>query len=810
MIAQDLHYALRRIAIDPGFSALVVLTLALGIGANTAIFSVVDSILLRPLPYRDPDRLVTIEHRYPSIDLDAPVSAAGFRDYRDRTKTFESVVVQSGWGANLTGAGEPVRVAADRVSAGWFETYGIAPALGRTFGPEEDVRGKHRVVVISHAFWQRQLAGDPAVLGQTLSLNGETYEVVGVMPAGFRAFWSRGSELWVPLALSEEQFAEGATNEWLNSTARLEPGVTLEQAQAEMRAFAETMKRDRPDDYHENWTLQVTPLHERATGELRPAVLLLLGAVGFVLLIACANVANLLLARGAGRRKEVAIRMAMGASRSRLVRQMLVESTVLALAGAVLGAVIAWAGLAALTASFDTTELLRRAIRMDASVLVFTLALAVATGVGFGLVPALQVAGSAMQETLHEGGRAAISGRGSVLRRTFVIAEFGMALSLLAGAGLLIKSIARVYAVDPGFDARNLLTANVALPQISYPDEVAQRAFFDRAIERIAQAPGVRGVGVTSVLPFGGSWTTGSFAVEGYSPPSNQQVPWGDIRVVSPGFATAMRLPLLRGRFFEDRDDAEAPPVVVVDEQTVKRYLPNQDPIGMRISFDGTPDADSEWLTIVGVVGHAAHEGLDADPRVQVYLPYRQASASVHDVRDSHRNQARARPARRSLRARRGRSAAAARVGSDHGGAHRALGRPAATRGGVAVDLRRARPRARGHRDLRRGVLRRRAAHAGARGEDGPRRRAPRPRLDGALARRATRGLRRGTRCDRVACARAGDPEPALRCACYRRPDLRRGGGVARRCRSGRDVGPGAAGHATRSGAGVAAGVNEG
>jgi putative ABC transport system permease protein len=630
MIVRDVRHALRRVTRNPAFSALVVLTLALGIGANTAIFSVVDSVLLRPLPYRDPDRLVTIEHRYPSIDLDAPVSAPGYRAYRDRTRSFERFAVDTGWGANLTGAGDPVRVFAQRVSAGWFETYGVAPALGRAFRPEEDVRGRHFVAVVSHAFWEEKLGADSSALGRVLSLNGEPYEVVGVMPPGFRPFFGRRSELWVPLALTEEELAESSGREFLNATARLAPGTTLEQAQAEMRSFAEARKSELGEGtYPADWTLTLTRLHDQATGDVRPAVLLLFGAVGFVLLIACANVANLLLARGAGRRREIAIRMAMGASRGQLVRQMLIEATVLAIAGAVLGAAFAWGGLQALTASFDPANLIGRTIDMDLGVLVFTLAIAVATGIGFGLVPALQVAGSAMQETLHEGGRAAIAGRaGTLLRRAFVVAEFGLALSLLAGAGVLIKSFVKVNAVDPGFDPSNLLTANVALPDTSYADGVARNAFFDRAIARIAVAPGVRAVGATSVLPFGGSWTTGSFSVEGYTPPTGELPPWGDLRMVSPGFAEAMRIPLLRGRFFEESDDDDAPPVAVVDEQTVKRYWPDVDPIGRRISFDSVPDPDSQWLTVVGVVGHAAHEGLDADPRVQVYLSYRQVPES--------------------------------------------------------------------------------------------------------------------------------------------------------------------------------------
>jgi predicted permease len=393
-----------------------------------------------------------------------------------------------------------------------------------------------------------------------------------------------------------------------------------------MRRFAEALKRENPDgEYPANWTLAVTSLREKATGNLRPPLLLLLGAVGFVLLIACANVANLLLARGAGRRQEVAIRMAMGASRRQLVRQLLVESTTLALGGGALGSVLAWAGLAALSASFDPTNLLGRSIDLDGSVLALTFALAVTTGIGFGLVPALQVAGGAMQGTLHEGGRGAVSGRsGSLLRRAFVVIEFGLALSLLAGAGLLLKSFARVQAVDPGFDPAHLLTANVALPSIQYPDEQAQRAFFDRALERIAAAPGVEAVGATTTLPFGGSWSTGSFNVEGYTPGENEQNPWGDIRWVSPGFARAMRIPILEGRFLDDSAGPDSPLVVVVDERMTERFWPDQDPIGKRITRDDPEDAEARWWQVVGVVRHTAHEGLDADPRAQLYFSYRQ------------------------------------------------------------------------------------------------------------------------------------------------------------------------------------------
>jgi predicted permease len=622
---QDLRYAVRRIARSRGFSALVILTLALGIGANTAIFSVVNAVLLRPLPYDEPSSLVSIQHRYPSLDLDASVSAGGFRDYRDRTRSFANVAVQSGWGANLTGFGDPVRITGSRASGDLFATLGISAALGRTFGRTEDIPGQNYVVVLSDGLWQRQFGGDAAVLGRAILLNDEPYEIIGVMPSGFRDFFNRTVELWVPLALTEEQFAAGRTNEYLALTARLAPGVTLEQAQSEMRQFAETLKQETPDQYPTNWTLNVRTLNELATGSIRPALLVLLGAVGFVLLIACANVANLLLARAAGRMKEVAVRIALGAKRWHLVRQLLIESTMLAIAGGALGIALAWAGVRALSASLDIPALLGQSITLDAPVFVFTAFLALATGVLFGLAPALQTTRSNVRDTIQEGGRGAAADRsGHLLRRSFVVAEFALALTLLAGAGLLMRSFARIQGVDPGFQAENLLTANLALPAAKYSNDTVRVAFFDQLRQRVAAIPGVQAVGLTSVLPFGGGWSTGSFNVEGYTAPDGQPSPWGDVRTVDAGFADAMGLPLRRGRFFLESDGPSSPPVVVIDEVLAERYWPGENPIGKRISRGNPANPATVWFEVIGVVGHAAHEGLDADARVQYYFHYRQ------------------------------------------------------------------------------------------------------------------------------------------------------------------------------------------
>ena len=624
-ITHDLRYAFRRVTRNPGFAGLVIATLALGIGANTAIFSVINAVLLRPLPYQDPDALVTINHRYPSIDLDASVSAGGFRDYRDRTRGFSNVAVQSGWGANLTGYGEPIRITASRVSADYFATLGIPAAHGRMFRPEEDVPGNHFVVVVSDGLWRRQFGADPGVVGRAISLNGEPYEIVGVMPPGFRSFFNRASELWIPLGLTEEQLGAGRTNEWLALTARLGPGVTVDQARDEMAAFAETLKQETPDQYPPNWTLKVTTLNEVATGALRPALLVLLGAVAFVLLIACANVANLLLARAAGRMREVAVRLAMGARRWHLVRQLLVESTMLSVAGGVLGTALAWAGVRALTTAFDPEDLLGRALTIDATVLVFTGLIAVVTGILFGLAPALQTSRTNVRDTLQEGGRGAAADRsGHLLRRSFVVAEFGLALTLLAGAGLFLKSFARVQGVDPGFEPENLLTANLALPAVQYPNDTVRIAFFDRLRTRIAALPGVSGAGLTTVLPFGGSWSTGSFSVEGHTPGEGEQRPWGDIREASPGFFEAMGIPLVRGRTFSEADGPGTARVVVIDEGLARRYWPDADPIGRRITRQNPESPEAAWWEVVGVVGHTAHEGLDADARVQLYFSSRQ------------------------------------------------------------------------------------------------------------------------------------------------------------------------------------------
>ena len=629
-LLQDLRYSLRRLAKSPSFSAIVVLTLGLGIGANTAIFSAVNAILLRPLPYAEPERLATIEHVYPSLDLEAPVSAPGFRDYAERGRSFQSMAVQTGWAANLTGVGEPVRLQGARVTGRFFPTLRVPAMVGRTIQPGEDAAGQDHVVVLGYAVWQRLFGGDPGVVGRSLSLNGESYQVVGVMPREFRDFFNRNVELWSPLVFQPDQLTdENRTSEFLSLTARLRDGVALADAQAEMRALAGQLKRDYPATYAPDWSLGVTALSTRATGNIRPALLVLLGAVGFVLLIACANVANLLLSRAAARGKEIAIRSALGASRDRLVRQLLTESAILSLAGGAVGLVLAYWGVRTLGAINAGNLPRAEEIRVDGVVALFTLAVSLLAGLVFGLAPALHAARPNLQSTLKEGGRGSAGDRGSQsLRRMLVVAETALALTLLTGAGLLIKSFARLQGVDPGFVPERMLTFNLALPDARYAENPQQIAFFDRVLPALRAAPGVHSAGATSVMPFGGGWSTASFEVEGYQTPENQPGPWGDVRIVTPGFLETLRVPLTRGRLLSEQDRDGGPTVAVIDEEFVRRFWPRDNPIGKRFTFgppDGATDTTTrEWIEVVGVVGHTKHEGLDAEARLQLYLPYRQ------------------------------------------------------------------------------------------------------------------------------------------------------------------------------------------
>ncbi|MCG6956184.1 MAG: ABC transporter permease [Gemmatimonadetes bacterium] len=617
-VLRNLKHAIRGFAHRPGFALVAVLTLGLGIGGNTAIFSIVSALLLKPLPYRDPSALVTLNHYYPSLDgLEASISARGFRDYKTRTHAFSSVAVETGRALNLTGEGDPERINAASASPDYFRTLGVAPALGRAYGKEVEGGDAH-VVVLSHGFWARRFGSDPDALGRTLNLDGDPYTIIGVMPETFRDVFNRQAQLWVPLVLTEAQYSRGYTNEYLSLVARLAPDTGIGAARTEMAAFADQLKTDHPDWFPPDWSIHVTSLQERATESVRPALMILLGAVLVVLLIACANVASLLLTRASGQRRQIAVRMAMGAGRSQVVGRLLSEGVVLGLAGAAVGLVLGTWGLVGLKALASRSVPGIADVSMDRGVLLFTLLVSVGTGVFVGLMPAIGTWRTNVSSALRDGTRAGEDRSGLRLRRVFVVAQLALSLALLAGAGLLLRSMARLQAVSPGFDAKGVETFYLSLPSNSYPDEASQRRFYDELLPALRSVRGVTAAGLESVLPFSGGWSTSTFTVVGYEPGPKEPGPWGDIRIVSPGFQEALGLPLLKGRFFTDADGPETPQVAVVDQDLVRRYWPKQDPIGKQISFGDGP------IEVIGVVGHAAHEGLDADPRVQVYGSYRQ------------------------------------------------------------------------------------------------------------------------------------------------------------------------------------------
>ena len=621
---QDLRYGMRMLLKKPGFTAAAVVALALGIGANTAIFSVVNAVLFKPLNYREPERLVTLGHSYPKLNLLAPISPAGYQSYKT-SSAFEDVATFYPFNYNLTAQGEPERVPGRRVTANFFSLLGQETARGRVFLPEEEQLGRDRVVILGNGLWQRRFGSEPDLLGKTITLNNESYTVVGVMPASFQF---GKDELWTPLAFTPEQLSPNQRgNEYLGSIARLKPNVTLEQAQAEMNTIVNRLVTETPDDFPPagSWSVPIKFLHEEFVGDIRPALLVLLGAVGFLLLIACANVANLMLARATARRKEIAIRTALGAGRLRLIRQLLTESVLLAFVGGVAGLLLAVWGVDLLLALNPDTVPRAREIGIDESVLGFTLGISLLTGILFGLVPALQASRTDLTETLKEGGRSSATGaRLRSARSILVIAEVAVALVLLVGAGLLLRSFSRLLNVDPGFQTDNLLTMQIALPATKYREPQQVRSFYGQLIERVKNLPGVQSAGAVSNLPLSGSVTSGNFQIEGRPVPPGTPSPHSDRRAATADYLSTMRISLLKGRYFTDRDVADAPQVAIIDETMAKLYWPNEDPVGRRLTFEGGDNP--RWREIVGVVGPVKHKALDADLRGQLYFPHAQSS----------------------------------------------------------------------------------------------------------------------------------------------------------------------------------------
>ncbi|HEY2804321.1 MAG TPA: ABC transporter permease [Gemmatimonadales bacterium] len=623
-LIQDIRYAFRSLKGSPAFTAIAVCTLALGIGANTAIFSVLNAVLLKPLAYAQPDRLVDVNHFYPSLNnLRANVSVPGFRDYSARKDIFEKAAVQTGAAMNLTGTGDPERVVVERVSGDYFATLGVAPLHGRAIRADEAEDGHNHVVVLTYGFWKEKFGGNPAVVGKSLSLNSESYQIVGIMPATFKDFFGRATQLFTPIVFQPTDFGDNRrTNEFLNFIGRLAPGVSVQQAQQKMHDYAVQLRNGFPNSYSSDWDLQVTSLNEDAVQNLRPALLVLLGAVGFVLLIACANVANLQLARTAARGREIAVRVALGASPTRLVRQLLTESVMLALGGGILGLLLAIWGVPALLSLNAANLPPAGEVGVDGKVLGFALVVSLLTGLLFGMMPAIQVARGDLHESLKEGGRGSSGQRSSLaLRRGLVVTTVAMALTLLAGAGLLFRSFSRLTAISPGFQPDHLLTFVVVLPAAKYGNDTVRIAALERLDAAIGAVPGVKSAGGTTNIPFGGNWSSASFSVEGFTPPPKTPGPWGDIRVVTNDFLPTIKAPLIAGRQFTEGDRLGTPLVAIVDDQLAHKYWPSESAVGKRITYGNPTDTAAHWITIVGVVGHTLHEGLDANPRVQVYRP---------------------------------------------------------------------------------------------------------------------------------------------------------------------------------------------
>ena len=629
-LLHDLRYAVRLQRKNPGFTMVAVIALALGIGANTAIFSVVNTILLRPLPYKDPERLVLVwedasKMGYPR---DTP-AAANFVDWRDQNHVFEGMAAISDESFNLTGSGEPERLEGHTVSATLFPLLGVEPHIGRVFTAAEDQPGAQHVVLLSYALWQRRFGGEPGIVGQSLTLNGQSHIVVGVMPARFQ-FPSSDSQVWVPIAFTQED-AANRDRHYLQVVARLKPGVSLAQSQSEMNTIAARLQQQYPQS-NTDLGAAVQPLHEYLVGDIKPALLILLGAVGLVLLIACANVANLLLARAAVRQKEIAVRIALGARRSRLIRQFLTESVLLSTLGGLVGLAIAYVGLVLLKAFIPENISQAREISMDLKVLGFTFLVSLATGLIFGLAPAVQAARFNQIETLKEGGRdAATGGGGKRLRSVLVTAEVAISLVLLIGAGLLINSFLRLRNVDPGFRAENLLTMKIVLPDTKYERRAQRSAFYTDLIQRVQSLAGVKSAAVTTNLPLYRQGNSISIKIDGQPDPPPGQERIIVTRIVSPGYFDTMSIPLLRGRQLTEQDTETTQNVVVISESMARRYWPGEEVVGKRIAI-GRIKKPEDWLQVIGVVKDVRQFELTAEPKPQMYLPYRQFG--FFDARD--------------------------------------------------------------------------------------------------------------------------------------------------------------------------------
>ncbi|HEY9506595.1 MAG TPA: ABC transporter permease [Gemmatimonadales bacterium] len=614
-LRRDVRYAVRQLIRSPGFTAVAVLTLGLGIGANTAIFSVVNAVLLRPLPYPEPSRLVDVAERRP-IGTTNAVSYQNFLDWR-KDGALESMALLRTQSFNVGGADRPERVAGALVSADYFRVLGLDPAAGRYFLGGEDTPGRDRVAVISHGLWQRRFAGDPRAVGGSLTVDGRALTIVGVAPAGFR--FPEETELWTPVSLDDPSLLEARGLHAYQVIGRLGQGRTLEHASARLQAVAARLAAEYPAS-NRHWGVAIVPLQESLVHELRPTLLVLLGAVGFVLLIASANVAGMMLARGAARRRELSIRAALGAGRWQLVRQLLTESALLTLLGGGLGIGLAAWGVDALVSLAPPGLGPPHAAVIDAGVLAFTFGVAALTSLVFGLLPAVQTARWGGEAALTETGRTTGGVDRQRTRRLLVAGEIALALLLLVGAGLMVQSFRRLLAVDPGFRTANVVSARLALPRTGR-DTAQIIGFYGELVDRTRALPGVNAAAAVSYLPLSRVGARYSFSVEGQSFPEPQQRPSSSFNVVTPGYFATLDIPLLQGRDFTVQDRWSGPAVVVVNQALAHRFWPNERAVGKRLTLDDDPDEPSDWMTVVGVVGDTRHRSLVDEVMPQIYAP---------------------------------------------------------------------------------------------------------------------------------------------------------------------------------------------